>query len=106
MSARRAAGIAVAAAGALQGGGADAGGAAGEAAGEGKAPKKKTSRGLLIGLGAIVVLVLVLLAFFVFWDFSGGAEEGAAPDQESVPAETTGETTGEPGVSDPSASGA
>lgn len=100
MNTRRAAGLAVAAAGALQGAGQSDGAAGGEAEGEAQAPKK-TSRGLLIGLGVVVVVVLLLLAFFAFWDFSGGEAEGS-PDPEAVPAETVAE----PGVSDPSSSGA
>lgn len=105
MNTRRAAGMAVAAAGALKGGG-DSGGASAAAGGEGQASKKGSSRGLVIGLGAVGFLVLVLLAFFAFWDFSGGEVEGGTTELEAVPGETTGESAGEPPVSDPSSSAA
>lgn len=104
MNTRRAAGMAIAAAGAMASGG---GAPDGEGVdGAGQAPKRKTPLGLLIGLGAVVLLVLALLAFFLLWDFGGGGAGGEAPDTEAVPAATTGETGRDPPVSDPSSSGA
>jgi hypothetical protein len=102
MNARKAAKLAIGAAGALQGAGAgEESGGAGPADGYAE-PSRPRHRGLLIGLAVVVVLVLALLAFLVLWDFEGAPSDDGGPAPEPVPVEAGGD----PGVSEPSSSGA
>ena len=103
MNARRAAKAAFSVAGALQSRGSDpeAGDDGAMDADAGAEPKKPLSKGLIIGLVAVVVLVLTLLAFFIFWDFSGGPTGEGDGTQDPVPVETGGGAE----VSAPSSSG-
>jgi hypothetical protein len=72
------------------------------ASGSDQGTGKSSSRVLVIGLVVVAVLVLAVVAFFALWDFQPSAPGDAVDSAEPVPAETNPE----PGVSQPSASGA